>query len=136
MALTLKWDFKIPNTLTCNFKTTLPLSKLSVLAFDKMFENHRHQSIQECIPVGCVPPARRPHPGMQCLEVYLPRGVYLPGGTCWGCICRGLYLPGGVHLPGGCTCPPEGVPAQVLPPVNRMRDRCKNITFANFVCGR
>ena len=28
-------------------------------------------------------------------------------------------------------------PMQTLPPpVNRMTDRCKNITFANFVCGR
>ena len=38
----------------------------------------------------------------------------------WGCTCQ------------GCTCPGGGVPVQVLPPVNR----CKNITFANFVCGR
>ena len=123
MALTLKWDFKIPNTLTCTFKIALPLSKLSVLAFDKMFENHRHQSIQECIPVGCVPPARRPHPGMQCLEAYLPRGCTCPGVPAGGFTCR------------GCTCH-RGVPAQVLPPVNRMTDRCKNITFANFVCGQ
>ena len=25
---------------------------------------------------------------------------------------------------------------QTSPPVNRMTDRCKNITFTNFVCGQ
>ena len=53
-------------------------------------------------------------------EVYLPRGVYLPGGV----PARGEgTCPGGVYLPGG-------VPAHVLPPVNRMTDRCKNITLS------
>ena len=52
--------------------------------------------------------------------------------TCRGCTCRGCTCPGGVptwgcscpggYLPGGRTCP-GGVPAQVLPPVNRMTDR-------------
>ena len=61
------------------------------------------------------------------------RGVNLvPGGTCLG------GVPGaGVHLvlegvPAwgrGCTWS-WGVPTQVLPPVNRMTDRCKNIAFA------
>ena len=46
------------------------------------------------------------------------RGMYLQGG----------YLPGGVPAKGGCTCP-GGVPARVLPPVNRMTDRYKNITL-------
>ena len=71
--------------------------------------------------------------------VYLPgpRGVYLPGPG-------GSYLPGLGGVPawsrGGCTCLvwggwctcliPGGVPGQVLPPVNRMTDRCKNITLA------
>ena len=80
------------------------------------------------------------------------RGVYLP----WGCTYQLVYLPV-VYLPGGvpaeeCTCPggggvpaqggvpawgvylsmgylPGGVPTQVLPTVNRMTDRCKNITL-------
>ena len=46
--------------------------------------------------------------------VYLVRGVYLPGLGGWGCTCLVL----------------GGVPSQVLPPVNRMTDRCKNITLA------
>ena len=60
----------------------------------------------------------------------------LPGGVpAWGCTCLGVYLPGGVPAWGGVparggTCP--GTP----PTVNRMTDRCKNITFAYFVCGR
>ena len=52
-------------------------------------------------------------------------------------------LPGEGGLPGG-VC--QGVSAQVgrypsmylgsHPHVDRMTDRCKNITFANYVCGR
>ena len=60
------------------------------------------------------------------------RGVHLVRGCTWS---WGVYLvlggaPGtrGVYLVRGCTW--LGVPAQVLPPVNRMTDRCKNITFA------
>ena len=81
---------------------------------------------QHALPGGV--PAR----GCTCLGVYLPRrctclegtyqGVYLPMGVCTfpgGCTCPGVC----VYLPGGCTCP--GTP----PPVNRMTDRCKNITL-------
>ena len=56
-------------------------------------------------------------------------GVYLVPGGVPGSV-------GGVPGPGeGCTWSqggvpgPGGVPAQVLPPVNRMTDRCKNITL-------
>ena len=76
-------------------------------------------SKQECIPVGCVLAARRPY-----------AGICFPGG--WG----GL-LPGGVSAPGGwCLLPGGllrgGIPActEADPPVNRMTDRCKNITLA------
>ena len=53
------------------------------------------------------------------------QGMYLPSG--------GVYLPGGsvpaqgVYLPGG-TCPGTTPRGQT--------DTCKNISFANFVCGR
>ena len=57
---------------------------------------------QECIPVGCVPPAHWPSVG----------GVPAQG----GCTC-----------PGGCTY--AGVTCPGTPPVNRMTDRCKNITL-------
>ena len=95
--------------------------------------------------------------GEHAQRVYLPRGVYLSMGcTCPGDVpargvnkprgvpAQGVYLPGGVPAwgctcPGGCTCqggvptqggvPVQGVSAQVLPSVNRMTDRCKNITL-------
>ena len=40
--------------------------------------------------------------------------------------------------PGGCTCPGEGCTCPGTPPpwTEWLTDRCKNITFANFVCGR
>ena len=82
---------------------------------------------QECIRVGCVPPACWLYPSMHCWGVYLPRGVpawgvYLPRAV----PARGYYLPGDVpargYLPRGCTCPggctclgvylPGSVPAQ------------------------
>ena len=70
---------------------------------------------QECFGVGCELPACCPY-----LEACtVPGGwVYLvPGGMC--------LVPGGGGVPG-----PRGTPAQVLPPpVNRMTDRCKNITL-------
>ena len=53
-------------------------------------------------------------------------GVYLPGGSCtrWGYLPRGMYLLGGVYLPEGGNCP-----GTTPPPVNRVTDRCKNITL-------
>ena len=73
---------------------------------------------QECIPVGCIPPAC-------CL--YLPActalGVPGPGGCTWS---QGVYL-----VPGGAC--------QVLPtPVDRILDIrfWKYYLAPNFVCGR
>ena len=107
---------------------------------------------QECITVGCVPPACCP---------YLPActaGGYLSGlgGTCWasggvpglggGCTC--LVLGGEVPGPGGGTCLvlggggvvpawSGGVPAHP-PPVDRILDTrfWKYYLAPNFVCGR
>ena len=71
------------------------------------------QTKQECIPVGCVPPACCPYlPTCTARGGYLPRGVYLPRGctclrgcTCWGCTCWGGVPAQGGYLPrGGCTC--------------------------------
>ena len=76
---------------------------------------------QECIPVGCVPPAHWP----------------------WGCIC-----PGGCTCLGGCTCPrgvparrggtcPGGVPAQgvVYLGQNSWHTLLKILPCPNFVAG-
>ena len=59
-------------------------------------------------------------PSMHCLGV--------PGQGCtWS---GGVPGPRRVPGPGGCTWSQLGVPAQVLPPpVNRITDRCKNITL-------
>ena len=54
-------------------------------------------------------------------------GESAPGGVCsWGVCCRGVSAPGGVCSWGG------GIPActEADPPVNRMTNRCKNITLA------
>ena len=79
-----------------------------------IFNSCRLNFKQECIPVGCVPPACCP---------YLPactarRGVYLVPGGCTGS--RG----------DGCTLSRRGgyLP-RYSPPVDRMTDRCKNITL-------
>ena len=100
---------------------------------------------QVCIPVGCASPVCCPHlpactaPGGCTWSggqsgVYLVRGVpglgvYLVRGCVPGLV---VYLVwGDVPGPGGCTCP-----GTHLPPPCGQTDTCKNITFANFVCGR
>ena len=57
------------------------------------------------------------------------------GCTCQGVPAWGVYLPR-VYLPGGCTCPGECLAS--TPPLwtEWLTDRCKNITFANFICRR
>ena len=98
-----------------------------------------------CVPdLGCVPGpggctwsegctwSRGGVPGLgECtwLGGFLVQGVYLVWGSVPGP--RGCAPGLGVYLvPGGCTWSQVGGPAQVLPPpVNRMIDRCKNITL-------
>ena len=68
----------------------------------------------------------------------LPAGGSLPAGggsPCWGgspcrggLLARGGSLPGGVSLPGGSPC--RGVLPTGDPPMNRMTNRCINITLA------
>ena len=74
---------------------------------------------------GCTFPE-----GCTCLGVYL-MGVYLPGGV----PARGCTCPGG-YLPRGCTCPGGYLP-RYFPPMNRLTDRCKNITLnqTSFAAG-
>ena len=111
-----------------------------------------------CACWGCTCPGECTCPGGVPVQgVYLHMGVYLLGsctclgGTCSGavpargCTCPGVYLPGGctylrgvpargVYLPGGCTCS-GGVYLlrrylpRYSPHVNRMTDRCKNISL-------
>ena len=64
----------------------------------------------------------------------LPRGVFLEG-----CLPRGVSLEGclprGVFAQGGGCLPGEGLCARYLP-VNRITDRCKNITLLQLCCGQ
>ena len=104
-----------------------------------MHSSRMRTRIPACIAGGCT--CRR--------GVYLSRRVYLPRECNYpgGCTCPrgvpvgGVYMPRGGTCPGGvpvqgdvpaqgvvCTCP-EWAPAQVLPPVNRMTDKCKYITL-------
>ena len=54
------------------------------------------------------------------------RGVSAQGDVClWGCLSGGCAREGRVVCLGGVSIR--------TPPVNRITDRCKNITFANFV---
>ena len=109
----------------------------------------QYSSEQECIPVGCVPAARRPYAGV-CLSGGVSAwsgglvlgGLPGPGGVCL--VQGGGLVPGGVCLvpggsawsgggvclvPGGCGIP-ACTEADPPPPVNRMTNRCKNITLA------
>ena len=89
-------------------RATLDSTGYSISFLYSILQNHQRQ---ECIPVGCVPPACCPYlpactaPGER---VYLPRGgvylfsgVYLPR----GCTCLGGVPVGGGGPAWGCTCP-------------------------------
>ena len=86
---------------------------------------------QECIPVGCVLAARRPYAG-----VCFRGGVCFPGGCASGGSGPGGVMSGpeGGSAPGGVSGPGGGVSQHALrqtpPPVDRMTNRCKNITLA------
>ena len=124
--------------------------RLNHRIFERPFENGSALSIQlnllprrlewqqllsklECIPVGCVPSARSgSRPGG---DAWSRGGVCSQGGAwSWGGPGPkgGGLVPGGLCSQGGCLVPGGGIPActEADPPVNRMTDRCKNITFA------
>ena len=120
---------------------------------------------QKCIPVGCVPPAywpslisRRipcmPPPGSNHACPHTHEQPCMPPGS------NHTHPPEQPHMPPEqkCTPPeqprmppppeqphmppratthaPQANPQDPPPPVDRMTDMCKNITFANYVCGR
>ena len=142
-----------------NGHRTLQVAPMIMCMFSKITEKLMKQ---ECIPVGCVPPACWPyHPLVDHIPACIARGVPAGGCTCpGGCTCQGGVPVGGVYLPEGCTCPggvpargrgctcwgctcPGGVPVLSCtwagtPPLwtEWLSDRCKNINFANLFCGR
>ena len=120
--------------------------------YNMLYALQKSYTKQDFIPVGCVPPACCPYlPACTALrgvpasgprgDVYSQggvsaQGVSAQGGTClWfrgGCL--PLVLGGGHPLVPGGVCIPACNGAD--PPMDRMTDTCKNISFANFVCGR
>ena len=123
-----------------------PLPEFLIVNFDIAdfgFEHSKHPhpnwnfSIQECIPVGCVPPAHWPHLVVSAggARGYASLGgCDCPGGpggprrnACWGNACPGGCLPGGHACPGAVHV--QGVCVACMPPVNRMTDACENITL-------
>ena len=74
----------------------LPIQTLlSVAPKHPVFARSGEKYKQECIPVGCVPAARRPYAGV-CFRGGLPGpegGLPGPGGSAWsgGCLLRGGF---------------------------------------------
>ena len=126
---------------------------------------------QECIPVGCVPPAhwlyliisyacppRKNHacpPAPRKNHACPPRSNHAPpqekpclppwkkpctppGKTTHTPLEKTMHTPQKKpHTPPGATThPPPPLPGATTPPLCGQTDTCKNITFANFVCGR
>ena len=79
----------------------------------------------ECLPGGCLP-------GEVSAGVCLERSVCPEEAVCPD----GDVCPEGICLPRGGVCP-GGIPACTVagPPVNRMTERCKNITLPQLPCG-
>ena len=104
-------------------QVTLCFSRGATTNIDKtahLLDRFSSHQKQECIPVGCIPAAHRPY-----AEVCFLAGCLVQGGLLLG----GCLLWGG----GGVVCSQGGgIPAciEADPPVNRMTNRCKNITLA------
>ena len=112
------------------------------ISVKKILVQLKHKITQECIPVGCVPPACWPYPSMHWVgEGVYPSthwaggvsdwGVSVQGGICLGCLTGGClprgYLPRRVSAKGVSA---KGVSARGVsawgwqtPPVNRMTDK-------------
>ena len=99
-------------------------SQSILLLSEDCFSSKRYFS-QECIPVGCVPAARRPYAGV-CFPGgggggwggLLPEGVCSRGSGPGGAWCRGGLVPGGL--------PPRGV----------SQHACRGVWSQGGVCSR
>ena len=151
----------IPDSNTGTWVDPVRLPLVIAVAYKIRFNiETKNMMKQECIPVGCVPAARWPYPGV-CFPgggVCLLRGVSAPQGGCL--VLGGCLVPGGVcsrgvsaggfwsggsgprrgSAPGGLLLEGvgAGIPActEADPPVDRITDACKNITLAQLHCGR
>ena len=92
-----------------------------------------------CAGRGVSAPGGALSQGEGCL-LPLGGGRLVWGGLLWGRLLRGVCSRGG-SAPGGVCSRGVGIPACTEaeadpPPMDRITDTCKHITFANFVCGR
>ena len=110
----------------------ISLNKITLVEIENHLFNCSTE--QECIPVGCIPSAAV----AICWGGCLPRGLSARGGVCpgGGGVCPGGICPGRGCLSRGVSpvgvCPGGVYPSMHWgrhPPVDRMTDRCKNITF-------
>ena len=88
--------------------------------------------IPACTGQGSVFPGGV-YPGVSAQGDFCPGGCCLGGGVCLRGVYPGVSAQG--CLPGGCLPLVLGVCGR-NPPLNRMTDRCKNISLLQLCCGR
>ena len=135
------WNFPLSHQMIC--KQHIVLNHV----FFRYKSNLKPIEKQECIPVGCIPPAHW-------LHLVVSSGACMPGGhACWGDVWSGGACPGDVHAwgCGGCAqgrghvCPGgHAWPGKVcwdtcMPPCcgqNSWHMLAKTLPFRNYCCGR
>ena len=117
----------------------------------------RLHSVQECIPVGCVPPASvavssapmpyfchaYPPPPPSYTPSFAPHHAHPLPHMCPPCHAHPpitMHAPFAMPTPLHHACPIHHAYPHLHhacpPPVNRITDRCKTLPSRNFVCGR
>ena len=103
---------------------------------------------QECIPVGCVPPAAVTVSCHACPLSCMPCATHAPHAHPLPCMPPATHAPPTMHAPFHIRPPIMHAPLPCmppttytsntcpLPPVNRITDACENITLPQLRCGR
>ena len=95
----------------------LLVGTLVMAHIEKLLLVQKKYYMQECIPVGCVPPAAvAVRGGVSAQEGYLPRGVSTQAGVCLGVSAQGGVSAQVVSAQGG-VCPVGCLPRGVCIPV-------------------
>ena len=94
---------------------------------------------QECLPVGCVPPARYRMGGLCPGGLYpggsLSRGVSVWGFLSRGSLSRGISVRGGVPLSRGVSVQGVSLTEMPVPPWTESQTRVETLPCRNFVAG-
>ena len=97
--------------------TVVTSSVIKLFLYKCLTSRDKKNSKQECIPVGCIPPA-----SVVTTRCQYRRGVHYSGCTFWGDVYQG---PGTRH-----TYPPQkGSGTGHTTRLDRITDTCENITF-------